>query len=157
MTDNRKTNTVPDNERRSGKDRRATHIPFFKLLFFSGKRKNLRRKEDSGRITVFDTYHPKLLFSILFVLVLSLLDATLTLILIERGAVEINPIMKYYITLGPVVFVIVKYGITALALILILIIHTVIVPRYRIGSLLLPFCGMVFGSVVIWELYLLAR
>ena len=147
---------ISNKDRRSGQDRRQDHIPFFKLLFFSGKRKKLRRTEDSRHITVFDTYHPNLLFSILTVLVLSLLDATLTLILIERGAVELNPVMKYYLTLGPTVFVMVKYGITALALLIILLIHAIISTRYRIGSFMLPFCGMVFGSVVIWELYLLA-
>ena len=147
---------ISQKDRRSGQDRRQDHIPFFKLLLFSGKRKKLRRTEDSRRITVFDTYHPNLFFSILTVLVLSLLDATLTLILIERGAVELNPVMKFYLTLGPTVFVMVKYGITALALLIILLIHAIISTRYRIGSFMLPFCGMVFGSVVIWELYLLA-
>ncbi len=147
---------IAKKDRRSGLERRQDHIPFFKFLFFIGKRTKLRRNEDSRQITVFDTYHPNLLISILIVLVLSLLDATLTLILIERGAVELNPIMKYYISLGPAVFVMVKYGITALALLIILLIHTIISTRYRIGALMLPFCGLVFGSVVIWELYLLA-
>ncbi len=147
---------ISKKDRRSGLERRQDHIPFFKFLFSSGKRKKLRRTEDSRKITVFDVYHPNLLFSILTVLVLSLLDATLTLILIERGAVELNPVMKYYLTLGPTTFVMVKYGITALALLIILLIHAIISTRYRIGALMLPFCGMVFGSVVIWELYLLA-
>ena len=134
---------ISKKDRRSGLERRQDHIPFFKFLFSSGKRKKLRRTEDSRKITVFDVYHPNLLFSILTVLVLSLLDATVTLILMER-------------TLGPTTFVMVKYGITALALLIILLIHAIISTRYRIGALMLPFCGMVFGSVVIWELYLLA-
>lgn len=147
---------ISNEERRSGQDRRKDHIPFFKFLFFSGKRENFRRAEDSRRITVFDTYHPNLFFSILFVLSLSILDAALTLLLLERGAVELNPVMNFYITLGPAIFVAVKYGITALALLIILLIHRIIATRYRLGSLLLPFCSMVFGSVVIWELYLLS-
>ena len=144
-------------ERRSGQDRRKKHIPFLKLPFFRGKRKKLRRTEDSRQITVFDYYQPTLLITILIVLSLSLLDAALTLMLLEKGAVELNPVMHYYISLGPAIFVIVKYSITALALLIILVLHAIVSTRYRIGSLLLPFCGLAFGSVVIWQLYLLAR
>lgn len=144
-------------ERRSGQDRRKKHIPFFKLPFFRGKREKLRRTEDSQQITVFDYYQPTLLITILIVLSLSLLDAALTLMLLEKGAVELNPVMHYYITLGPAIFVTVKYSITALALLIILVLHAIVSSRYRLGSLLLPFCGLAFGAVVIWELYLLAR
>jgi hypothetical protein len=144
-------------ERRSGQDRRKKHIPFFQLPFFRGKREKLRRTEDRQQITVFDYYQPTLLITILIVLSLSLLDAALTLMLLEKGAVELNPVMHYYITLGPAIFVMVKYSITALALLIILVLHAIVSSRYRIGSLLLPFCGLAFGAVVIWELYLLAR
>jgi hypothetical protein len=126
-------------------------------LFFSGKRQKLRRSEDSEQITVFDYYQPRLLIIILIVLSLSLLDAALTLMLLEKGAVELNPVMQYYITLGPVIFVMVKYSITALALLIILVLHAIISARYRIGSLMLPFCGLAFGAVVVWELFLLIR
>lgn len=148
---------TPKLERRSGDERRANHTPFFKFLFFGGKRQKLRRIEDSRRITVFDYYQPTLLFAILIVLCLSLLDATLTLMLLDKGAVELNPVMRYYITLGPVIFVLVKYSLTALALVIMLVLHAIISARYRIGSFLLPLCGLAFGSVVIWELYLLAK
>ena len=144
-------------ERRSGHDRRTKHIPFFKFLFFGGKRQKLRRIGDGRRITVFDYYQPTLLVAILVVLCLSLLDAALTLILLDKGAVELNPVMQYYITLGPAVFVLVKYSLTALALVIMLVLHAIISARYSIGWLLLPFCGFAFGSVVIWELYLLAK
>lgn len=143
-------------ERRSAHDRRTKKSPFFKFLFFGGKRQKLRRIEDGRRITVFDYYQPTLLVAILIVLCLSLLDAALTLILLDKGAVELNPVMQYYITLGPAVFVLVKYSLTALALVIMLVLHAIISARYSIGWLLLPFCGFAFGSVVIWELYLLA-
>lgn len=146
-----------NSERRSGQDRRKIHIPFFKFLFFSGQRQKLRRSDDSRQITVFDYYQPRLLIIILIVLSLSLLDAALTLMLLEKGAVELNPVMQYYISLGPVIFIMVKYSITALALLIILVLHAIISVRYRIGALLLPFCGLAFGAVVTWEIYLLVR
>ena len=144
-------------ELRSGQDRRYNHNIFYNIFSLKGKRRTLRRTKDLKRVTTFDQYHPTLLFYVLTVLSLSLLDAALTLVLLQKGAVEINPVMRYYIDLGPSVFVIVKYGITALSLILIVVFNAIIYTKYRIASLLtMPFCVAVFGSVVIWELYLLA-
>ena len=142
---------------RSDQDRRQNHIPFYKFLFFKGKRQSLRRIEDSKRITVLDQYHPNLFICVLIVLGLSLMDAFLTLALLKKGAVELNPVMRYYISLGPGIFVMVKYGLTALSLILMVILNAIISKRYRLVSLLMfPFCALVFGAVIIWELYLLA-
>lgn len=146
-----------DIERRLDQDRRQKHLPLFKFIFFKGKRQTFRRSDDRKRIIVLDHYRPPLLIAILIVLGLSLLDAFLTLILLQQGAVEVNPVMQYYLTLGHQAFVIFKYGLTAVALIMIVLIDAIISSRYRFGSLMLPFCGFVFGSVVIWELYLLAR
>ena len=143
-------------ERRSGQDRRQKPIPFFKLLLFKGKRRTLRRAEDRKQIVVLDRYHPPLLASILIVLGLSLADAVLTLILLERGAVELNPVMRYYLDHGPMVLVIVKYGLTALAVLIMVVLGAIISTRYRIGALMITFCGFIFGTVVIWQLYLLA-
>jgi len=144
-------------ERRSSQDRRQKRIPFFKRIFLKGNRWNLRRIDDSKRITILDQYHPSLLISVLIVLALSLLDAFLTLALLKQGASELNPVMRYYLTFGPETFVMVKYGLTAFSLIIMVVLNAAISARYRIGSLMFLFCGLAFGSVVIWELYLLAR
>ncbi len=149
--------TTPNTERRSGKDRRATHIPFYKHLLFKGNRQKLRRSEDGRQITVLDRYKPTLFIAIMIVVSLSLIDATLTLVLLDQGAVELNPIMRYYLTLGPAAFVIVKYGITVSALLLMVVLNTLISARYGIGPVLFQFSALVFGSVVVWELYLLSH
>lgn len=145
-------------EQRSNQDRRQNHIRFYKLLLFKGKRRTFQRTEDCKRIAVLDHYHPTLLTYVLIVLGLSLLDAALTLALLDKGAVELNPVMRYFINLGPGTFVMVKYGLTALALMIMVVLNAIISVRYRIiSSLMFPFCILVFGSVIIWELYLLAK
>ncbi len=94
----------------------------------------------------------------LIVLGLSLIDAALTLALLHRGAVEINPVMRYYIGLGPQIFIVVKYSLTAIALFILIVLHAVMAVRYRIlSSILFPSCILVFASVIIWEVYLLTR
>lgn len=143
-------------ERRLAQDRREKHIPFYKLIVFKGKRRTLRRAEDRKKVIILDQYRPPLFITILVILSLSLLDAALTLILLEKGAVELNPVMQFYITLGHRAFVMVKYGLTALALFIILMLDTVVSSRYRFGSLIFPFCLFAFGTVIIWQLYLLA-
>ena len=94
----------------------------------------------------------------LIVLGLSLVDAALTLSLLHRGAVELNPVMRYYLNLGPGTFIMVKYGLTAFALIIMIVLHAVISVRYRIlSSVLFPSCIIIFCSVIIWEVYLLSK
>lgn len=145
-------------DQRSSQDRRQNQTPFFKFALVEGRRNSLRRVEDCKRIVQLDRYCPTLLVSTLIVLGLSLLDATLTLVLLENGAVELNPMMRYYINLGPEAFVMVKYGVTALALMIIVALNAIISKRWRtLSYFMFPSCALVFGAVVIWELYLLAK
>lgn len=143
---------------RSSQDRRHNQTPFFKFTLVESRRKSLRRADDRKRITLLDQYHTSLLVFILIVLGLSLLDAVFTLVLLDKGAVELNSVMRYYINHGPGTFVLVKYGLTALSLMIMVSLNAIISVRWRIVSyFMFPSCVVVFGSVVIWELYLLAK
>jgi hypothetical protein len=146
-----------DVERRSGQDRREHPLPLLKKIYFKGMRVSVRRTEDRKRIVALDQYKPSLFIGILIVLSLSLLDAILTLTLIARGARELNPVMQYYLSHGPQVFLLVKYGLTALSLLIIVVVNETLITRYRIGTgTLLNIFAALFGSVVIWEFYLLS-
>ena len=145
-------------DRRFEHDRRQKHISLKEYLFFQGKRHKLRRQGDCSRIPHLDRYHPSLLIYTLVVLGLSLVDAALTLTLLHRGAVELNPTMRYYIGLGPQIFIVVKYGLTAIALMIMVVLHAAISVKYRIlSSIMFPSCIIVFASVIVWEVYLLAQ
>ena len=143
-------------ERRSGQERRKSQKRWHKFLLFGGNRQMVRRVNDRRRINLLDRYKPTLLFSFMTVLCLSLIDGTLTLILVEQGAQELNPVMRYYLAHGPATFLMTKYGVTALALFVLVVLHNNIVSGHRIGFLL-PFCKLTFRSVVIWEIFLLYR
>jgi hypothetical protein len=144
-------------ERRSGEDRRKRNRSFLKDLILIGKRRSIRRAADRRKIVALDQYSPSLLFGILSVLSLSLLDALLTLILVSRGAHELNPIMAYYLSHGTLAFLLVKYGLTALAVILIVLLNEALAARYRLGNgIVLHLFAACFGSVVIWQFYLLS-
>jgi len=144
-------------ERRAGQDRRERPLTLVKRLYFKGMRSFVRRAEDRQRIVALDRYKPSLFIGIMIVLCLSLLDALLTLILIAQGARELNPVMQYYLSHGPQVFLFVKYGLTAFSVLIIVIVNDSIFTRYRIGTgVLLHVFIALFGSVVIWECYLLS-
>jgi hypothetical protein len=144
-------------ERRSGKDRRQNRLPLLRRLFFKGQRVSSRRTEDRRRIVAFDRYNTSLLISVVIVLGLSLLDAMLTLTLLSKGAKELNPVMDYYLSHGPGVFLTVKYGLTALSVSIIVLLKNVLSNGCRLGtSTLLHLFAAGFGSAVIWQCYLLA-
>ena len=142
-------------ERRSNQNRRQNHISFLKSVLCKGKRYNLRRADDSKQITVLDQYDTSLMIFALIVLGLSMVDAVLTLTLLEHGAVEVNPVMRYFIDLGLGPFVIAKYGLTATPLVVMVMLSASSFLRFRIGSLMFLFSGLAFGSVVMWELHIL--
>lgn len=119
-------------------------------------REYTRRAEDRKRIIAFDRYPRPLLVAIIVVLSLSLLDALLTLILIAQGATELNPVMKYCLSHGTQMFLLVKYSLTALSVMIIVIAKEPISARYRISTEIIHVFAAFFGGVVIWEVYLLS-
>ena len=146
-----------DVERRSGEDRRRQHPLSTRQLFYKGQRKTVRRAADRRQIVALDRYSPSLFVAIIVVLSLSLLDAMFTLILLSRGATELNPVMEYYLSHGPHAFLFVKYGLTSLSVLLIVLLNNALATRYRIGTgMLLHLFAACFGSVVIWQVYLLS-
>jgi type IV secretory pathway TrbL component len=145
-------------ERRSGKDRRKTRLGGIRRLFSSGRRRHLRRAEDRRKLAVLDQYSPKLFAVIVAILILSLVDAVLTLVLLSHGAVELNPVMAFFLSKSDSVFLFAKYLLTAGSVTIVVLINYVFIRVFRtqVKHLLVYFAGS-FALVVIWELYLVAR
>ena len=105
---------------------------------------------------VLDYYSPRLFYAMILVLMLSVVDAMLTLWLISEGAQEMNPVMAYFLALGPNAFLIAKYLMTAASVAIVVLLNYIGVARARfpMGDLLQYFAGC-FAAVVIWEMVLL--
>ena len=143
-------------ERRSGKDRRKTTRPVVQSLYRGGKREVVRRREEQNSIFLADRYSPTLFGAIVLILLFSSLDALLTLFLISHDATELNPIMAYYINVGPYTFFIVKYLLTSAAVVILLLCQNVFLRTLRVHAHSLFYVIIVaFMSVVVWELYLI--
>jgi hypothetical protein len=64
--------------------------------------------------------------------------------------------MRFYLELGPRVFLVVKYGLTAVSVFIIVVAHEAITTRYRFCNGLLPIFAALFSGVVVWEFFLLS-
>lgn len=150
-------NTFDGIDRRSGYDRRQG-LPSLKNIWTQRRRRQLRRKDDRKRIVLFDHYSRSVVIIVVAILFLSVLDAFLTLFLIDHGAIELNPVMAYFLDINASVFLIVKYTLTAMSVVIILLLNYAVVRHlnFQARSLLNYFAGL-FMLVVTWEIFLVAR
>ena len=143
---------------RSGKDRRTKSGFNIRSLLFGGKRKTIRRQEDIKRILYVDHYSPGLFFTIVFILFLSVVDSLLTLSLLNHGAYETNPVMAYFLEIGPYTFFTFKYLITILSLIILLMCRNVVLRIIKLSARSVLYLFVLFYlGVVGWELYLISN
>ena len=144
-------------ERRTNPDRRQREMRIFSKYLFTGRRTEPRREEDKQRFHWIDRYSAKTLSVVLLIVLLSVLDALLTLDLIfNRGAVELNPVMAYCLEYGALTFFWVKYLLTCLGVLIVLLTKNVFIFKtgFQAKFLFLLFL-LPFLLVVHWELFLL--
>jgi len=147
---------LPCKEKRCGTDRRTNNKARLKYLLFNGRRERSRRDEDRGKAIIFDRYNQKLFLAITTILILSILDALLTLIVIQRGAKEVNPVMAYFLEHGTLIFIVAKYALTSIGVLILLIFKNVFLTKIKIYThSLFPCVILVFIVVIIWELFLI--
>jgi energy-converting hydrogenase Eha subunit C len=143
-------------ERRSRKDRRKTSRPVIRSLYRGGKREIIRRREERNIIFWADRYSQTLFGAIVLILFFSVLDGLLTLFLIDHGATELNPVMAYYLDVGPYAFFSAKYLLTSVAVVILLLCQNAFLRTIRIHTRSLFFVIVAaFMSVVAWELFLI--
>jgi hypothetical protein len=146
----------PYNDKRRGIDRRTNNKARLKYLLFNGRRERFRRDEDKGKAFIFDRYNQKLFFAITAILILSILDAVLTLVVIQRGASELNPVMAYFLEHGTPTFIVAKYVLTSIGVLILLIFKNVFLTKLKIYThSLFPCVIFVFIIVIAWELFII--
>jgi hypothetical protein len=146
----------PQPERRAGKDRRCDRKARLKYFLIDGRRESARRREDKTSYFFFDRYNQGMFAAITAILMLSIFDALLTLLLIERGASELNPVMAYFLEYGPQSFIIAKYALTSFGVVILLIYKNVFINPIGLYTRSLFTCVIfTFSTVIVWELWLL--
>ena len=146
----------PHSDRRS-KNRRSNPTSPLTASSLFGKRKNIRRDEDSLTQPYVDLYSFSSVLSVLVTLILSVTDAIFTLKLISLGGSELNPFMDFFLQLGPIPFLTVKCILTGTCLVFFLVNKNRVIfwGRLRV-KLLLVFSLLLYVTLILYELALLS-
>ncbi len=81
------------------KDRRRQPTPAISRFTVRGRRKTFRRKDDQEKGGYVDRYHPGLLILITLAIGLAILDALFTMMILDDGGYELNPVVRSTIQL----------------------------------------------------------
>jgi hypothetical protein len=145
---------LPGGERRAGDDRRTHSLLSFTYGGLRPRRRLGRRDGDEHRIFL-DWHEPRVLYLALAILLMSCLDALLTLNILTVGGRELNGLMDWLIRSDVAWFIGVKIGVTGLAISLLV----VAVNRHLLGVVpvirILQLVCLGYLLLMAWELYLL--
>ena len=124
---------------------------------FTRSRRHTLRRELDAEVIFLDWHHPWLFFLAVGTMLLSCVDAFMTLQLLERGMVEVNPVMAAVLGHGTTAFAAVKMFLTGTSiLILVFLAKARFLNRFRTGLFLTVFFA-VYACLVCYEfVYLIA-
>jgi hypothetical protein len=145
---------IPEN--RIEADRRAFSWRTVMYGFFRSRRRDSRRDAESEPLFV-DWHHPWLFFLATGIMFMSAIDAFLTLQLIDRGAIEINPVMALMIGQGTVAFAVSKMLMTGICVLaLVFLSRSRFCNRIRTGLILTVFFSF-YAVLICYEFVFLLR
>ena len=81
-------------ERRVTEDRRRRHVRAFFYQFVNPRRRQHTRRSTDFKAFNVDFHEPVLLLVVLLTISLCIVDVYATLTLLQRGGVEVNPLMR---------------------------------------------------------------
>ena len=124
--------------------------------FMRSRRHGLRREADA-EIVFLDRHHPWLFFLAVGTMIMSVLDAFMTLQLLERGMYEANPFMAAMLGQGTDVFAVSKMAMTGTGiLILVFLAKARFLNRFRTGLVLTVFFSL-YACLVCYQFVHLIR
>ena len=138
--------------RQTLRDRRKKSTPCLSRYTFSGRRRVFRRKEDQERGGYVDRYSSKLLFFLILVVGLNLLDAFFTMIILDHGGCELNPIVASVISLYGDEFWVWKFVLVSASLI-VLCLHS----KFRRVKVWIFGITIAYLGVVLYQLVLIVH
>ena len=144
------TNNRDDSERRDFSWRTV-------FFGFTRSRRHAHRRVVDDHVVFLDWHHPWLFFLATGTMLLSVADAFLTLQLLERGMIEVNPVMNALMLHGTLAFTATKLGVTAIGILtLVFLAKSRFLNRIRTGLILTIFFSF-YSCLVCYELVNLFR
>lgn len=149
---------VQDNQlaRQLADRRRASFLSLVYGAIFHGRRRGPRREADTSAYYV-DWYDERLFFVTIGIFLLCCFDAFFTLVLLGRGAEELNPLMATLLEHGIRTFVYAKLAITGFGLVF-LVVHAAfwIGGAVRVSHILYAVLGG-YVTLFVYQLEMLIR
>ena len=134
---------------RTLKDRRKQPTPAISRYTLCGQRKTFRRKEDQKKGGYVDCYHPGLLILLTLAVGLNVLDALFTMMILDDGGWEINPVVRSVIELYGDRFWVWKFAIVSFPLTL-LCLHS----KFRLVIPVIPGITAMSTIVILYQIFL---
>ena len=139
-------------ERRRIKDRRKQPTPAWNFYTFFGRRRALRRKTDQEKRGSVDRYNPTLLFFLLLILGLNILDSFFTMMIMDLGGMELNPIVRFFMKIHGDKFWIWKFVIVACCLV-ILCLHR----GFKLIRTIVILISAVYLLIVLYQIFVVSH
>ena len=145
-------------EKRTQSDRRETPTSPWGAFPPAGQRVRNRRAGEHRQPYFVDRFSPAMLAIVLTLVLASIVDAILTIHLIDAGGDEINPLMDRLLDHGILAFVFGKYVLTVAGLPLLLILknHYMFGTRLRVGHLI-PAAVAMYSVLIGYQLVLMQK
>ena len=137
-------------DRRIIKDRRKKPTPLISRYSLWGKRKAFRRKEDKLKGGYVDRYHPGMLFFLVLLAGLNIVDALFTLMILDQGGWEVNPVVHSVITILGDNFWIWKFSMVSISLVL-LCMHS----KFKVVKLSILFITLIYIGLLLHHIRLI--
>ena len=102
-------------------DRRNQSVKAFFYSLYKGRRSKARRQYETDRPFYTDIYETRVGLNVITIVCLSALDSFFTLQILERGGIEINPIMLSLLEINSTAFIVGKMAITSICLLFVLV------------------------------------
>ena len=138
-------------EKRIHKDRRSQPTPGLSRYILFGRRRGLRRRVDQEKGGYVDRYSSGLFFVLVLIIGLNVLDALLTMMILEFGGRELNPIVQSVMDLLGEKFWLWKFAIVSLSMVL-LCLHS----RFKRVMAVCIGSGFIYLVVILYQILLIA-
>ena len=143
-------------ERRTAGERRSQTVRSLVAGGWHARRRNPRRDEPA-RIGSIDWHASRWFAAAFIVLLLSMADTLMTLVLIQHGAVEINPIMQPFVIGNGPTFAFLKLALTASAVTILLVLTRVPTFGRLLAGPILMGAAFIYVVLIGYEMWLLDR
>ena len=145
----------PDKAPRSRTDRRRRDLPFWSRRRLRGRRMRQRRADGHDALYLVDRVPGRVLVLAVAILIMTVVDGVFTVLLLERGCVEANPVMQYLLERGNWAFFTGKYVLTAAFLPVALVMnhYRLFGTRLRVGHFV-PVVVVLYTLLIVYQVAL---